>query len=135
MRALAAYAVNNAAVGSTTRRRRAGMARIYARSAGPGRNRTCNPLSASLKPRSYGRETLLLLASDTAPWRAKALPRRVALELRLMLVSARMLPFIVLPVPSVAELPTCQYTFFAWAPLASTTEPDVATVSADPAWN
>src|SRR6267142_1745729 len=65
MRALAAYAVNNAAVGSTTRRRER-MARIYARSAErseggafealtglraerqrlrnrPGRNRTCNP--------------------------------------------------------------------------------------------
>jgi len=65
-------------------------------------------LPASLKPQGYGREMLLLLTNDTAPLRAKALPSRVALELRLMLVSASMLPFIALPVPSEAELPTCQ---------------------------
>jgi hypothetical protein len=70
-------------------------------------------LPASLKPQGYGREMLLLLTNDTAPLRTKALPSRVALELRLMLVSASMLPFMELPVPSEAELPTCQYTFFA----------------------
>jgi hypothetical protein len=78
---------------------------------------------------------VLVPASDTAPFRAKALPTRFAVVPKLTLVSATTLPFIALPFPSVAELPTCQYTFFAWAPLASTTDPDVATVRADPAWN
>jgi hypothetical protein len=77
----------------------------------------------------------LVPASDTAPFRAKALPTRFAVVPKLMLVSATTLPFIALPFPSVAELPACQYTFFASAPLASTTDPDVATVIADPAWN
>ncbi len=36
-------------------------------------------------------------------------------------VRARMLPTKVELVPSVAELPTCQYTLHGWAPLISTT--------------
>ena len=88
-------------------------------------------VSRARRSRPYGRVMLLLLTSDTAPLRANALPSSVALELKLMLVSARMFPFITLPVPSVAELPTCQYTFFAWAPPIRTTDP--ATVSAEPA--
>lgn len=78
---------------------------------------------------------MLVPANDTAPFRAKALPTRLAVVPKVMLVSATMLPFIALPFPSAAELPTFQYTFLASAPLASTTDPDVATVSADPAWN
>ena len=42
-----------------------------------------------------------------------------------MLVSARMLPCHCDAVPIVAELPTCQYTFLACAPLISTTLPAV----------
>ena len=47
----------------------------------------------------------------TAPFRASALPSRVAPVVTVALVSARMLPLNVLPVPSVADEPTCQVTF------------------------
>ena len=52
----------------------------------------------------------------TAPLRANARPSIVALSTRVMLVSATILPLNVVPVPSVAELPTCHQTFRAWAP-------------------
>ena len=39
-----------------------------------------------------------------------------------MLVSARIVPRNVEPVPSVAELPTCQNTLQDWAPLIRLTE-------------
>jgi len=58
----------------------------------------------------------------TAPFCAKALPDKIALVLRVMLVRARMLPTNEVPVPSVAELPTCQKTLHCWAPLINTTE-------------
>ncbi len=44
----------------------------------------------------------------TAPLRARALPDIVALVSREMLVKARIFPMKAVPVPSVAELPTCQ---------------------------
>ena len=46
----------------------------------------------------------------TAPVRAKALPDRLVLVVRVMLASARIFPANEVPVPSVAELPTCQNT-------------------------
>lgn len=49
----------------------------------------------------------------TAPFRARALPNKLALVLRVMLVRARILPRKVVVVPSVAELPICQKTLQA----------------------
>ncbi len=47
-------------------------------------------------------------------------------------VSARMLPTKVVLVPSVAELPTCQNTLQAWAPLIRLTVLLGAVISVDP---
>ncbi len=49
-------------------------------------------------------------------------------------VRARMLPTKVEPVPSVAELPTCQNTLQAWAPLMRLTLEADAVVSVEPIW-
>src|SRR5687767_14859896 len=57
----------------------------------------------------------------TVPLRARARPCRVALVAMVMLVRARMLPCIALKVPIAAELPTCQKTLQAEAPLIRTT--------------
>jgi tetrahydromethanopterin S-methyltransferase subunit E len=46
----------------------------------------------------------------TAPLRARVLPDTLAPVVRVMLVRARMLPTNTVPVPMVAELPTCQNT-------------------------
>ena len=52
---------------------------------------------------------MVLVSIVTAPFRAKALPQlSVAPVFRVMLVSARMLPWNAVFVPSVAELPTTQ---------------------------
>src|ERR1700731_4440484 len=83
-------------------------------------------------PRRYGSVMTLLVPIVTAPFRANARPRRVALSTNVMLVRARMLPCHFDAVPIVAELPTCQYTFLACAPLIRTTSP--AVVSDVPAW-
>ena len=50
------------------------------------------------------------LSSVTAPVRARALPDNDAPVVRVMLANARMFPPNVVPVPRVAELPTCQNT-------------------------
>ena len=52
----------------------------------------------------------VLLSSVTAPLRAKTRPLVVAAVVSVMLESARILPAKLLPVPKVAELPTCQNT-------------------------
>jgi hypothetical protein len=57
----------------------------------------------------------------TAPLRARARPWTVTLRFTVILVRARMLPTNVEPVPSVAELPTCQKTLHSWAPLINVT--------------
>lgn len=54
---------------------------------------------------------MVLVSKVTAPFRASARPSIVAPVLRVIEVSARMLPRRELLVPSVAELPTCQNTF------------------------
>jgi hypothetical protein len=51
---------------------------------------------------------MALLSIVTAPFLASARPDRLAPVPKLMLVSATMLPLKAVPVPSVAELPTCQ---------------------------
>jgi hypothetical protein len=48
--------------------------------------------------------------------------------------SARMFPENAAPVPTVAELPTCQKMFEVFAPLMSNTLLPVAVVSALPTW-
>jgi hypothetical protein len=50
----------------------------------------------------------LFVSSVTAPFRASSLPEVLAPVVNVMLVSARMSPANEVPVPSVAELPTCQ---------------------------
>jgi hypothetical protein len=49
-------------------------------------------------------------------------------------VRARMVPTKVEPTPRVAELPTCQKTLHAWAPLMSTTLLLGEVMSVKPAW-
>jgi hypothetical protein len=58
----------------------------------------------------------------TAPLRASARPVMVSPVCTVMEVRARILPWKAEPVPMVAELPTCQKTLQAWAPLVRTTE-------------
>lgn len=53
--------------------------------------------------------------------------------MRVIDVSANMVPAKLLVVPSVAELPTCQNTLQAWAPFSRTTELPEAEISDDPA--
>ena len=57
-----------------------------------------------------GHTATLLVSIVTAPFRAKALPDTLAPVFRVMLVSARIFPANAVPVPRVAELPTCQNT-------------------------
>ena len=59
---------------------------------------------------------IVLVSSVTAPLRASALPCSVAPVVIEIDVRARMLPTNWLPVPIVAELPTCQKTLQACAP-------------------
>ena len=51
-----------------------------------------------------------------------------------MLVSAITVPTKLVPVPRVAELPTCQYTLQAWAPPMSATVLLLAVIRVEPAW-
>src|SRR3954462_12833113 len=78
---------------------------------------------------------LLLVPRLTAPFRARARPTIVALSTSEIVVRATMLPRNVVPVPRVAELPTCHHTFFAWAPPLSAIFAFVPVVSVDPIWN
>ena len=80
---------------------------------------------------------MLLVSSVTAPFRARALPSKiVAPVVMVMLVSARICPSNAVPVPSVAELPTCQNTSHPGIapPLIVTTDELLAVVSVLPIW-
>jgi len=79
-------------------------------------------------------EETMLESIVTAPVRAKALPDRVAPLSKVILASASTLPTNIVPVPSVAELPTCQNTLQAEAPLIRRTDALLAVVSALPIW-
>ena len=68
----------------------------------------------------------------TAPFCARARPDTPALVFSVMLASASTLPTNVVPVPSVAELPTCQNTLQLAAPLISRTDAALAVVSVLP---
>ncbi len=72
--------------------------------------------------------------SVTAPLRASARPYTVTPSFIEIDVSARMEPTKVEPVPSVAELPTCQKTLHGCAPLTRFTLLPEAVVSDEPAW-
>ena len=73
----------------------------------------------------------VLLSSVTAPVRASARPRRLAPVVIVILANATMFPTNWVPVPSVAELVTCQNTLHgAPAPVRRTTEL-LAVVSAE----
>jgi hypothetical protein len=75
-----------------------------------------------------------LLSNVTAPVLAKALPWRTAPVPSEMDARARMFPENVEEVPRVAELPTCQKTLAALAPLMRTTLLLVAVVSPLAIW-
>src|SRR4029078_12977725 len=62
-------------------------------------------------PATHAEVLTVFVSSVTAPFRARALPVRPTPVVIVMLVRARMFPVNVLPVPSVAELPTCQKRF------------------------
>ena len=68
----------------------------------------------------------------TAPLRAKALPDTFAPVVRLMLSRARILPTNAVPIPMVAELPTCQNTLQSTPPLVTRTDEPSAVVSVLP---
>src|SRR5581483_5375157 len=70
----------------------------------------------------------------TAPFCASARPERLAPVVSVMLVSARMVPTKVVPVPRVAELPTCQKTLQPLPPLMTRTDAFDAVVSVLPIW-
>ena len=74
------------------------------------------------------------MSSVTAPFSARARPSTVTPWVTVMLVRARIVPANVEPVPSVAELPTCQKTLHDWAPLIRLTTLDEAVMRVDPAW-
>lgn len=63
----------------------------------------------------------MLVSSVTAPLLASNRPSKVAPVFAVIEVSANTLPTNDVFVPKVAELPTCQYTLHAWAPLISKT--------------
>jgi hypothetical protein len=70
----------------------------------------------------------------TAPLRASIRPTMVTPVVTEIDVKARTLPWKEEPVPSVAELPTCQNTLQAEAPLVRTTELAESVTSVEPIW-
>jgi hypothetical protein len=70
----------------------------------------------------------------TAPLRASARPWMVSPVVTVIDSRARMLPSKMEPVPSVAELPTCQNTLQACAPFVSRMWLDVSVMSVEPTW-
>ena len=77
---------------------------------------------------------ITLSSRFTAPLRARTRPMTVALVWRVTVVSAMIVPRNVESTPTVAELPTCQKTLQAWAPLMSATLLLVAVIRVEPAW-
>ena len=68
----------------------------------------------------------------TAAVRAYRPPEFVTPELAVIEVKAKMFPAKAVPVPRVAELPTCQNTLHAWALLIKDTAASVEVISVDP---
>lgn len=76
----------------------------------------------------------VLVSNVTAPLRASSRPSTVAVVFAVIEVKARIVPTKVDPTPSVADVPTCQKTLQAWAPLMSSTTLLVAVTRVDPVW-
>jgi hypothetical protein len=103
----------------------------------PGR-----PRLVSHRPRWRGRGRLrgtLRSGDGVAVERSRAvasqsLPSTTAPVVAVIVVKARIDPLKVEFVPSVAELPTCQKTLQAWAPLIRFTLLPDAVISVEPAW-
>ncbi|KAL5394604.1 hypothetical protein PMIN02_004825 [Paraphaeosphaeria minitans] len=72
--------------------------------------------------------------SVTAPFNANSPPFTVTPAFTEIEADARMLPAKTVAVPSVAEVPTCQKTLHACAPLMRMTDEAVAVVRVDPIW-
>ena len=85
-------------------------------------------------PAAHRDRVTVSLINVTAPLRARSLPFTVAPSFTEIDVKARMLPWNAVLVPSVAELPTCQKTLHAWAPLTRLTLLSVAVMSVDAIW-
>jgi hypothetical protein len=78
-------------------------------------------------------QEIWLVSNVTAPFLARALPGiMTALVFRVMLVSARIFPWNDVFVPSVAEVPICQYTLQPVPPLIMETDELLAVVSVLP---
>ncbi|GHD84980.1 hypothetical protein GCM10010508_06910 [Streptomyces naganishii JCM 4654] len=77
---------------------------------------------------------ITLLSKVTAPLRASARPSTAALVFTVTDVRARMLPLKKEFVSRVAELPTCQNTLQACAPLTSRTLLPGAVIRVEPIW-
>jgi len=75
-----------------------------------------------------------LVSRVTAPPSASARPTTLAPVTKVMEAAARMVPLKVVPVCTVAELPTCQNTQPASAPASRATELPVAVMRVEPAW-
>jgi hypothetical protein len=76
----------------------------------------------------------VLESNVTAPIRASSRPSTVALWSAVIEARAMTVPARVESTPSVDELPTCQKTLQAWAPLTRSTLLSVAVMRVDPAW-
>ena len=74
------------------------------------------------------------VSSVTAPFLASALPSRLTPVVIVIDVNASMFPLKTEFVPRVAELPTCQKTLQALAPLARTIWLPLPVVSVDAMW-
>ena len=85
-------------------------------------------------PAAHRDRVTVSLINVTAPLRARSLPFTVTPSFTEIDVEARMLPWNAVLVPSVAELPTCQKTLHAWAPLTRRTSLSVAVMSVDGIW-
>ncbi len=89
-------------------------------------------VGAGVTPAQPGFKTVTV-SRVTAPFRASRRPWIVDPVFAVMLVRARIVPRKTEVVPSVAELPICQKTLQAWAPLIRATRLAGAVVSVDPA--
>src|SRR5207244_8788860 len=83
----------------------------------------------------YGAGSVMVLVSKvTAPVRANSRPSTAAPVVTVMEANARMFPLNTEPVPSVAELPTCQKTLAALAPPLRITWRAEVVVRVDAIW-
>src|SRR5579864_129234 len=94
------------------------------------------PAHLHLLPTIHGQvqPVMTSVSNVTAPFRASALPSRSTPVVIVIEVSARMFPLKTELVPKVAELPTCQKTLQALAPLVRTTWLPLPVVSVDAIW-